>query len=292
MSLRGYRKLKVWLIKVRKDAFSKMLCFDIETTGLDANRCKVTVVCTEDFVSGVRTAYEFARYPEKYDEIRMKLIQSFDESLSLCAFNGIRFDLPFLVKFLKIPEEKHLEWAVKTSDILEQSRLRFKKTFSLNLLCETNNIAIKISDGLAAIKMAEEQKWDELVEYCEQDVRILCDLYRKRHLIHPRTKLSMDVRKWCRDNLYDEEPYFLHYARHELGWPDSLCEACKKTLQNLTHVTQHKKIEHMMDKNFDAESGNYVQTHNVISCAFSNYLTKCDTISNLFDRDEMHVETE
>ena len=39
-----------------------MLAFDIETTGLDRERCEVTVVCTEDFHTGERRAYEFGRW--------------------------------------------------------------------------------------------------------------------------------------------------------------------------------------------------------------------------------------
>jgi len=39
----------------------EMLVFDIETTGLDPEHSVVTVVCTEDFETGERRAYEFAR---------------------------------------------------------------------------------------------------------------------------------------------------------------------------------------------------------------------------------------
>ena len=38
-----------------------MLVFDIETMGLDAHRHPVTVVSTQDFRSGKRVSYEFAR---------------------------------------------------------------------------------------------------------------------------------------------------------------------------------------------------------------------------------------
>ena len=36
-----------------------MLAFDIETTGLDGSKHDVTVVCTEDYHTGKRVAYEF-----------------------------------------------------------------------------------------------------------------------------------------------------------------------------------------------------------------------------------------
>jgi hypothetical protein len=43
----------------------------------------------------------------------------------------------------------------------------------------------KSSSGLEAIRMAAEGRWHELEQYCANDVRILCDLYRMRRLKHP-----------------------------------------------------------------------------------------------------------
>ena len=40
-----------------------MLSFDIETTGLSAiSGSKITVICTEDFHTRTKKAYEFARH--------------------------------------------------------------------------------------------------------------------------------------------------------------------------------------------------------------------------------------
>ena len=120
-----------------------MLCFDIETTGLDATKCRVTVVCVEDFVTGDKQCFEFARYPERFDELRDSLGLVLDEARSLCGFNAVRFDIPFLVTALKYSNARRIEWSMKTSDILEHSRHIFKSTFSLNLLCQSNDIPVK-----------------------------------------------------------------------------------------------------------------------------------------------------
>ena len=87
-----------------------MLVFDIETTGLNPRLCVVTVVCTQDFLSQKKEVYEFGRMrsecPEEIEELTLRMIKAFDEAESLCAFNGIRFDIPFLRESLNISKEK------------------------------------------------------------------------------------------------------------------------------------------------------------------------------------------
>lgn len=183
-----------------------MLAFDIETTGLKPETCAVTCVCTQDYFTGKKIAYDFARVryetPEEHDALVAALVREFDAATSLCAFNGVRFDIPFLQVALKIPPEKALAWILKTSDILEQCRLLHGCTFSLNMLCEANGVQVKSSSGLEAVYMAQRHEWKNLRDYCADDVQILCDLYRKRTLTNPRTKSSIDLIKMAHPDLY------------------------------------------------------------------------------------------
>jgi DNA polymerase III epsilon subunit-like protein len=185
-----------------------MLVFDIETMGLDARKHAVTVVSTQDFRSGRRVSYEFARTraetPHLLAALGEEMVLAFEEASSLCAFNGVRFDLPFLRTALKIDDATITRWVLKTSDILESSRLLHNSTFSLDLLCQTNGMPTKISSGLQAIFMAAEQRWDDLREYCEDDVDILCRLYNTQHVIHPRNKKMLDLEEWAHADCYEE----------------------------------------------------------------------------------------
>ena len=52
--------------------------------------------------------------------------------------------------------------------------------------------------------MAQEHKWEELLRYCADDVRILCDLYRRRVLNNPRFHKVIDLRKISSRTLYPE----------------------------------------------------------------------------------------
>jgi hypothetical protein len=188
----------------------RTLAFDIETTGLKPKNCQVTVICTEDFFTGDRRAYEFAKCDaedgndkaKKRQKLIDDLIKQFDAATSLCAFNGVRFDLPFMRTALDIEDETVARWVLKTSDILEQSRLLYRTTFSLNLLCQANMMAQKTGDGLHAIEMARKRDFDGLREYCADDVRILCDMYRKQYILLPKLNQTQDLAEWAHPDLY------------------------------------------------------------------------------------------
>jgi hypothetical protein len=186
-----------------------MLALDIETTGLDPASSVVTVVCTQDFHTGERRAYEFGRVgasePQNLPLLRKELIEAFDAAELLCAFNGVRFDIPFLHSALKLSEATTADWLLKTTDILEAARLGLfgpTHTFSLNLLCQHNQVPVKSGSGLQAIHFAKEGRWDALLSYCADDVRILCDLYRRRLLNNPRLHSVIDLREIAPQSIY------------------------------------------------------------------------------------------
>jgi hypothetical protein len=178
--------------------------FDIETTGL-ADNDTVTVVCTENYESSTCKVFNFAKAATAEERARLRgaLVQEFDDATTLCAYNGVRFDLPFLQRALAIPVENVTEWVLKTSDILEQLRLRDNATCKLDYLCTLNGVPSKSSSGLEAIRMAADGRWDELEMYCANDVRIMCDLYRKRFLKHPTRKdARVDLRDYVPPGFY------------------------------------------------------------------------------------------
>lgn len=198
-----------------------MLAFDIETTGLNPADNAVTVVCTQDFKTGERRAFEFARAranePENEALLVQELVRAFDAAPSLCAFNGVQFDIPFLHTAFNLSDHTTAAWLMKTTDILEAARLGMfgpAHTFSLNLLCEHNRVAVKSGSGLQAIKFAQEGKWDALLSYCADDVRILCDLYRRQLLNNPRYNSVIDLRKISHVSTYTaEQPQHGEMAR-------------------------------------------------------------------------------
>ena len=184
----------------------KFLCFDIETTGLDATRDEVTMICTEDLATGERKSYNFgvlSRQDMPADALVAQVVADFDEADALCAFNGIRFDLPFMQQALKIHEDAITRWVLKTVDPLEYLRLSGHRTSSLDKICTHNNITSKSSTGLRAIEMANAGEWDELEQYCQQDVSILCVLVKLRTFQHPAQEKLIDLRECMPEGVYD-----------------------------------------------------------------------------------------
>ena len=193
-------------MRVRAQALGMvLLCFDIETTGLDGSRDEVTMICAEDFQTGERTSYNFgllSREDEPADALVQTLIKHFDGADCLCAFNGIRFDLPFLQQALDLPADVITRWVLKTVDPLEFLRLSGHRTCSLDKICTHNNIVSKSSTGVRAIEMARDGLWDELEEYCQQDVSILCVLVRMRRFQHPAQDSLIDLVACMPDGTY------------------------------------------------------------------------------------------
>jgi uncharacterized protein YprB with RNaseH-like and TPR domain len=96
-----------------------MLAFDIETTGLDKDCHDVTVVCMCGDVGGVRVekVFNFAR--DGRDACGPGCRAMLSNAEVLCAMNGLRFDIPFLAKYLNSPDEESLCWMAKLYDPCE-----------------------------------------------------------------------------------------------------------------------------------------------------------------------------
>jgi len=162
-----------------------MLAFDIETTGLDPATCEVTCACAYDGC-GVERVFVFEPAgPRRTDTPmdygfgpgggwgrREEFMSLLDEAPRLCAFNGVRFDLPFLARRWKVPDARVGAWVRKLFDPFEACRLGLGLTFSLERLLSANGLRGKTGSGLEAIAMAREGRWAELAEYCMHDTRM------------------------------------------------------------------------------------------------------------------------
>lgn len=157
--------------------------FDIETTGLCAHD-SITVIC-----GIVHSVADEARY----EEVTLNLLQikddpaaqrahcehvcSFlDKAQFLAAYNGIRFDLPFVARWaasLAMPANL-AGWTAKTIDFYHLILSHVGVHYKMQRVCEDNNLAVeKSGSGLDAIRWAESGEWDLLEAYCMQDVRVL-----------------------------------------------------------------------------------------------------------------------
>lgn len=140
-----------------------ILAFDIETTGL-SEQDTVTCVCAYD--------------PDRNIDFRMctpdgskcdAFVRLLDEAPALCAFNGVKFDVPFLSRRWGVPPEQARAWVCKLVDPYESCKLALQNTFSLDRLLEANGLAGKTGNGKEAVIMARECRWEDLKDYCMAD---------------------------------------------------------------------------------------------------------------------------
>lgn len=140
-----------------------MLSFDIETTGLQ-HTDTITAACVYDPVNNIRKMFIFA-----VEKDPSEFLDLLDNADILCAFNGARFDIPFIQNQWKLSDERIHKWRLKLFDIYEACLIIFKSGFSLNQLLLANHIEVKTSSGKEAITMAANKQWLELGEYCMHD---------------------------------------------------------------------------------------------------------------------------
>jgi hypothetical protein len=167
-----------------------MVAFDIETMGLDPKLHRVTAACLYGAMDGPRPGQQILRDadtpgphvvrtfvftnddPEADLALREEFMALLDSARSLCAFNGVRFDIPFLQVAWGIPPSRVEAWIVKTFDVYEACKLGLNSTFSLDKLLAANNLESKSGSGLHAIHLAKTGQWEALGSYCMQDTRM------------------------------------------------------------------------------------------------------------------------
>jgi len=137
--------------------------FDIETDGLDAT--KVHCICA--MLDRDDTMYNFIG-EDSYEQFRDWLV--LEDIRVLVAHNGIGFDVPTLRRL------SGSDWDYTIRDTLVLSRLA-------NPSLEGGHSLKAWGERIHNLKGDYEGGWEEfnwdMLEYCQQDVRVLKDIYRR-----------------------------------------------------------------------------------------------------------------
>jgi hypothetical protein len=183
-----------------------MLAFDIETMGLDSTKCPITVAAIYDEKANINMVFRFVElykdqvvYVGDVGDMVEEFLCYLDNADELTAFNGIQFDIPFIQKQFKVPDERVQAWVLKTYDTFEFCSKVLQRTFPLNMMLELNDFEVKSGDGMQAIKFAQKESWQELESYCADDARLTWLLSQRWKLKIPegrpfreRTKVNYD----------------------------------------------------------------------------------------------------
>ena len=149
-----------------------MVAFDIETEGFNPLKQRITAAAVYDG-NGLSKVFVFKGDDQAADlALREEFLSILDAAPRLCSFNGIRFDIPYIIKHWKLDPLLAERWVRKTLDIFEACKLGLKQTFKLSQLLAVNNMESKTGSGLEAVGLARDRRWEELGAYCLQDTRL------------------------------------------------------------------------------------------------------------------------
>jgi len=167
-----------------------MLAFDLETTGLCPHSDRVVCAAVCDLEAQFERVFLFT-LGDSAEEFMALL----DGAPRLCAFNGARFDLPFIQHQLGASSQRVRAWRLKLHDVYEACRLALDISFSLDTLLAANGLPGKTGSGADAINLAKDGKWAELGEYCLNDTRRTHAVSALDRIVLPRTHgtLCMDA---------------------------------------------------------------------------------------------------
>ncbi len=181
----------------------KKIVFDIETKNIFAD---IGSDKAEDLDISVLSLWdsETDKYYSFLQEDFDKMWPFFEKAEILITFNGNHFDIPLLQKYanevnLDLKEIYHL-------DVFEQFRKASGKKIGLDSIASTTLGINKSANGLQAVAWWNEGKIDEIMKYCEQDVKVTKDLYdyilknKKAYFIDRNTgekkEVKIDSENW------------------------------------------------------------------------------------------------
>lgn len=163
-----------------------MLAFDIETTGLNFYSDRITVASIYDPERNIERNFNFM-VGDVVQNIHDFLL-ALDEADTLCAYNGVKFDLPFIIQRFHIRPERYTPWFLKLYDPFQFCSLIFRSSCSLNRILETNGEEVKTGSGLQAVQWAEEGEWEKLESYCMMDTKLTWKISSRNDVVIPLTR--------------------------------------------------------------------------------------------------------
>jgi uncharacterized protein YprB with RNaseH-like and TPR domain len=176
-----------------------MVAFDIETMGFKAGVEPITAAAVYDGL-GLSKIFLFKGEDRDTDlALREEFLSILDAAPRLCAFNGVRFDIPYIIKDWGLDPARAHALVAKTVDVFEACKLGLGQTFKLEKLLAINSMESKTGSGAEAVRLARERRWEELGAYCMQDTRLTYLVTAQMAVVLPlhtpaRQRLVMDRR--------------------------------------------------------------------------------------------------
>ena len=182
----------------------RTVALDIETTGLNRARDRITVVCLYGHIhgpeaSGATFNFLIGDRASKAEALARHL----DAAERISCFNGTRFDIPFMQTHFGYEPERVGAWVLKMFDVFDIAKGVLRSTFKLDQCLFLNGMRCKTASGAQAVEWAKQPAdWKKLEDYCMQDTRLTFLLSQrgtiKLPVPHPggRYNLLQDGSQW------------------------------------------------------------------------------------------------
>ena len=171
-----------------------MLSVDIETMGLE-HQHPMTMVCLYDPEQKIQKAYPFVACLDSttfavtnhdlFHTMCEDLVNMLDAADSICCYNGIEFDLPFIAAKCLVSDQKLAQWILKTVDVFFTVKYTIHRFYKLDRLLACNKFACKSGSGKQAIELAKSGDIQSLKSYCMMDAKLTWDLTQKEQVFLP-----------------------------------------------------------------------------------------------------------
>jgi hypothetical protein len=170
-----------------------MLSFDLETTGLDPRTDLITCAAAYDPDAGIERVFFFAQEDGAGGLVPMlrdadEFMGLLDAAHRLCAFNGARFDLPFIQHQLGASAARVRGWRLKLHDVFVACKWGLGVTFPLQALLELNGLPGKTGSGADAVQLARDGQWQRLGDYCMNDTVLTHAVSAMDSILLPKTR--------------------------------------------------------------------------------------------------------
>ncbi len=187
----------------------RKVVFDIETSNTfrdvgksDPAALDLSVVCIYDYKEDSYQCF----FQDELNQL-WKILESTD---MLIGYNSDHFDIPLLNKYFPGDLTQ-----IKSLDIMKEIQNSLGRRIKLDTIAEATLGEGKSAHGLQAIKWWQEGKYQEVAEYCKQDVKVTKEIfdYAEQHgkLLYKdlgQTKeMEIDTSSW---NKLDEKATLTH----------------------------------------------------------------------------------
>lgn len=158
------------------------LAIDIETLGMlhDEPLPPITCICMYHHCSKTQYRLRFWKLSEsELQNNKQIVLNALDNATCIIGYNAVFFDLEFIKKSfpLDIDAKRFSSWIKKTIDMFMCLKYIFKNTCKLDSLLSLNKLELKTGSGNNAILLAEQEKWDQLLDYCMSDTMLTLQLF-------------------------------------------------------------------------------------------------------------------